>query len=292
MTTPLLQKFQQRARDAHAWTSFSPEKRGDQMIAEYSEQLQADLDELKAGGASDESITDYQNRYEQYFSSYIAAKSRCASPMITGPSNFPTRRAEKANRSEEKHYTVFMEWRKRAKKAIIRKAQPAKTFVSELERYRDELASCQRNHELMKEGNKIIKQANKEGKDISEYLIKTFDIAPHMVSWTMQFGFGLQNNNANMKRIEERIKILEAKEARRNNNPETDYAFTGGTVTVNYEADRVQIKHDTKPSPEVITNLKRNGFKWSPSNKAWQRKITNEAIYKTNQLTGLNIPRS
>lgn len=29
-----------------------------------------------------------------------------------------------------------------------------------------------------------------------------------------------------------------------------------------------------KTAPEIIKNLKENGFKWAPSQKAWQRQIT------------------
>lgn len=49
-------------------------------------------------------------------------------------------------------------------------------------------------------------------------------------------------------------------------------------------ADRIQIKHDTKPNQDVITLMKKNGFKWSPFNKAWQRQITANAIYTTKHL--------
>ena len=136
----------------------------------------------------------------------------------------------------------------------------------------------------MKAGNIAIKKAHKEKTDISQYLIETFGIKPHMIDWTMKFGFGLQNNNANMKRIELRIKELEAKEQNRQDEPEKEFLFNGGKVIMNYEADRIQIKHDTKPNQDVITLMKKNAFKWSPSNQVWQRQITRNAIYATKQL--------
>lgn len=277
----ILQHLEGKAKAAHRNTSFSPELRGEQMIKEYSEELTSDIEELKTGGASDESIADYKTRYEKYFSSYLGAKSNCFSIMITGGGNFPVRRHEKANRSEQRHYEIFREWRQRAKKAIIRKAQPAKTYTSELERYRSELAGMQRNHELMKEGNKRIKAANKSGEDLTQYLTDTFGIAPHMIEWTMKFGFGLQNNNANMKRVEDRIKVLEQKEQAQGTNPITRYSFDGGEFVVNYEVDRIQIFFGTRPSTEELAAWKAKGlntFNWSPSAKAWQRKITPNAF--------------
>ena len=209
--TLLLQGFKEKAIRAHSWTSFSPEKRGETMVNQYSAQLAEDLAELKAKDIDSETLLSYEQRYKTLFSAWLNAKSNCISSMITGPARFPIYKAEKANRSEEKHYTIFQQWREKAKKAIVRKTQPEKTYNSEIEKYKQELEAMRKNHDLMKAGNIAIKKAHKEKTDISQYLIETFGIKPHMIDWTMKFGFGLQNNNANMKRIELRIKELEAK---------------------------------------------------------------------------------
>ena len=280
----LLDNFRQKAIQAHNWTSHVPEKRGETMVNEYSAQLAEDLAELKAQGIDSETLTAYEQRYKSLFSAWLNAKSNCISSMITGPARFPTQKAEKANRSEQKHYDIFQQWREKAKKAIVRKAQPEKTYNSEIERYKAELEGMKRNHELMKIGNNAIRKANKDKVDITAYLIETFGIKPHMIDWTMKFGFGLQNNNANMKRVELRIKELEAKEQSRQDEPEKEFLFNGGKVVMNYEADRIQIMHDVKPTQEVITLMKKNGFKWSPTNQAWQRQLTSNAIYVTKHL--------
>jgi hypothetical protein len=277
----ILAHLQGQAIRAHYWTSFDPEKRGQQLIKDYNEQLTEDIKELETAGIDPETIDSYKKRYESLFTSWLSAKSRTFSAMITGPAKFPTRRHEKANRSEENHYTVFQEWRQRAKRAIIRKAQPVKTYTSELERYREELAAMQRNHELMKEGNKRIKAANKSGENLTQYLTDTFKIAPHMIEHTMRWGFGLTNNNANMKRVEDMIKTLEKKEAMKAENPITRYSFDGGEFVVNYEVDRIQIFFDPRPTKEELTAWKAKGlnsYNWSPTATAWQRKITANSL--------------
>jgi len=287
MQTEILNHLQGAAIRAHYNTSFSPERRGEQMIKEYSEELSADMEELKKDGANDEAISDYKNRYERLFRSYLGAKSNTFSVMITGTSKFPVRRHEKANRSEQRHYEVFREWRIRSKKAIVRKAQPVKTYNSELERYRADLAAMQRNHEKMKQGNKLVANAIKNKLDISEQLINEYGVAPHMVEWCMKFGFGLTNNNANMKRVEQRIKELEQKETLRQTSPEKEYTFKGGKVVLNYEIDRIQIFFDARPTQSELNDWKAKGlnsFNWSPSNTAWQRKITPNAIYATKHM--------
>jgi len=284
----ILQHLESKAIRSYNWTSFSPERRGEQMIKDYSEELTADIEELrKEANVNDESITDYKERYERLFSSYLSAKSGTFSAMITGPAKFNNRKHEKANRSEEKHYEIFREWRSRAKKAIVRKAQPVKTFVSEIDRYKADLASMQRNHEKMKQGNKLVAKAIKSGEDISQTLINNYGVAPHMVDWCMKFGFNLTNNNANMKRVEQRIKELEQKETMRQNQPEKEYTFKGGKVVMNYEADRIQIFFDVRPTQQELNDWKAKGlnsFNWSPSAMAWQRKITGNAIYATKYM--------
>lgn len=287
-----LDSFKQRAIWAHNWISFNPDRRGEQIIQAYGEQLKEDIEKLQTNQISEDIIQGYAERYKLLFSSWISAKSNCASSVITGGSGFNVRRAEKANRSEERHYTLWQEWRERAIKAIVRKSKPEKTYQSELERYRSELASMQRCHELMKQGNIMIKKAKKEGKDITEYLASTFNIKPHMIEWTMKFGFGLTNNNANMKRVEQRIKELEAKEKAKEvtGGEATIWQVFGATAICNYEADRVQIKTDIKPNPEIITALKKNAFKWSPSNQVWQRQLTLNAMSATRQLKNIFAP--
>lgn len=279
-----LDKYKEKAIRAHNWTSFNPEKRGEQIISDYNQQLMDDLKELSAKGIEDDTLKDYTARYHSLFLSWIHAKSKCASSVITGGSGFNVARANKANRSEERHYEVFQEWRVRAKKAIVRKSLHRKTYTSEIERYRSDLASLKLNHEKMKEANKLIAKAKKEGIILTDYLTKEFNIKPHMIEWTMNFGFGLANNNSNIKRIEHRIKELEIKEERRQTQPEKEFIFEGGKVVINYEVDRIQILFDHRPAKDELKQWKAIGlssFKWSPLNKAWQRKITNNAIHQT-----------
>lgn len=274
--------LKETARRAFYWTSFSPDKRGDTARVEFYNLMMQDIEEISE--ADEETKEAYKKRFEQFFVSWLNANSRCASSMITGPANFNVRKHEKANNSERNHYNAFMLWREKAKKAICKRSQPVKTFSSELVRYKEELAAMQKNHELMKESNKMIAKAKKEGKDISNELMTFVGISKFDAEWAMKWGFGLQNNNANMKRVEQRIKELEQKEQNATNVGSQETRYNGFDLIMNHEADRIQIKHDSRPSAEVITKLKKNGFKWSPSQGVWQRQITQNAIWTTNHL--------
>ena len=47
----------------------------------------------------------------------------------------------------------------------------------------------------------------------------------------------------------------------------------------NTDVMRYQIVFDGKPDSEIRTLLKSNGFKWAPSQGAWQRQITTSGKY-------------
>lgn len=45
-----------------------------------------------------------------------------------------------------------------------------------------------------------------------------------------------------------------------------------------YENERLIVKHEDKPSPEVIAKIKKRGFKFSPKTKSWVRQFTHNAV--------------
>ena len=93
--------------------------------------------------------------------------------------------------------------------------------------------------------------------------------------------YQLSNNSANIRRIEQRIEVL-----KRNATRETKSEDYQGVVTLveNAEANRVQLVFPGKPSAEVRAKLKSNGFRWSPSEGAWQRQLNNSAVYWAREL--------
>ena len=159
-----------------------------------------------------------------------------------------------------------------------------------------------RTQQFMKDVNKIIAKA--KGADCTAEILKYAENTEVKFSeenarkiqkpdFAGRIGFAsymLTNNNANMKDKQKRINTLIAREklAQQGN---AEYSFEGGTVLMNFDEDRIQILYPSKPDEAERTKLKQNGFHWSPTNTAWQRQITREAIYTTNQLFNLQIPR-
>ena len=51
-----------------------------------------------------------------------------------------------------------------------------------------------------------------------------------------------------------------------------------------FEDGRIRFKFDGKPRQEIIDIMKSRGFKWSPSNKAWQRQNTPNGVYSAKKV--------
>lgn len=65
--------------------------------------------------------------------------------------------------------------------------------------------------------------------------------------------------------------------------------FPGVKLVQNETLNRIQLLFDGKPEAETITNLKREAFRWSPREGAWQRQNTNngvQAAYRVLRLMG------
>ena len=99
-----------------------------------------------------------------------------------------------------------------------------------------------------------------------------------------------KQNKARAKNWEEYKKISgllwQIAHVRPEKKPDTHYegwTFAGGEMLINEELNRVQIKLDAKPENTEI--YKRNGFKWSPCQKVWQRQLTANGIRAAREVT-------
>lgn len=92
--------------------------------------------------------------------------------------------------------------------------------------------------------------------------------------------YSLSLNNKEIHRVQDRIKTLtEAKEL-----GYTGWTFEGGRVEANQDKNRLQIFFDEIPSEELRKELKSWGFRWARSEGAWQRQLTDNAIYAASRI--------
>ncbi|MDR1892833.1 MAG: hypothetical protein LBQ48_07490 [Oscillospiraceae bacterium] len=103
-------------------------------------------------------------------------------------------------------------------------------------------------------------------------------IAATTYSWEKQpfSTYDLTNNNATIKRWESKVKELSKGFA--------GWEFEGGRAEANKELDRLQLFFDERPNENQRAILKASGFKWAPSQDAWQRQLTDNAIYSAGRI--------
>jgi len=157
-----------------------------------------------------------------------------------------------------------------------------------------DLHKAEKVQEIMKKANAIIRsKKNVTARLISEAgLSESNAIAIQQKDFAGRIGFPtykLTNNNANIKRLQERVKMLEGKLAGAEKG-NVEYSFDkdgGGIIVINYDIDRVQIKYNSSRVPlDVHNKMRHSGYVYSPSNKAYQRKITPQAISNAIYLMG------
>ena len=273
---------------AHHGTSFDPELRGKQEIESFEIEMNRAYETLSKRAKTpeqkailNEEMTTFQENYAKKQNELLSSKSRILSPMITGPANFPTRRNQKANDAYHNKYGQFMEWESKALSSISKKMyqhekqKQIESAGGEVALMKQNLNNLESRQEEMKNANKIIRKKIPENERVEQ--LENMGIKAGMGKLLIETGgyetYQLTNNNAKIKNMKDRIKHMEQKAS----IPTGTLAFSGGRIIDNNEADRVQISFDVKPDAEMISKLKSEGWRWSPSNSVWQRKRTYNA---------------
>lgn len=284
------------AKSAHEMMSFFDYKK-DSKTTEYRGYVDRayDLADRVAQERPDEADRVYKlaERYSRRMAENMNQASRigcmCPSVMISGAGNFPVHKKEKQNAASDKNFAEFQEIQGILKKieSILYGKEIIKSgdedAVEKLEKKLDELKAIQ---EKMKAANRAIRMKDTEKGDaklkelgFSEEKIKELR-TPDFCGRLGFPDYALQNNNANIHRVEDRLKGL--KEAKESGTQETENKFF--KVVRNTETMRLQIIFEGKPEPQVREILKSNGFRWAPSQSAWQRHLNGNSEYSLNRV--------
>ena len=288
------------ARLAKQMRSFDDYKEGS-ATASYNAQCAeaaAILEKVKAKCATDEQRERAEYLYNRYCAVLAEAinrdneiGTRCPSVLICGAGNFPTRKKEKQVAAWDKNMENFrradhyLDMLKRAHTLAVKSDDP-----EVLDFLREKLAGLEEAHALMVSANAYYRK-NKT--------LEGFEGIPaDTMAWITRPGvylpggrngdgsplafygkpfptYALSNSNANIKRVKKRIETLEAVKA----SKPVEEEHNGYTYRENAEAMRVQLVFDGKPDNETRDLLKKNGFKWAPSQGAWQRQLNNAGKY-------------
>ncbi|WP_089612015.1 hypothetical protein [Dehalobacterium formicoaceticum] len=150
------------------------------------------------------------------------------------------------------------------------------------EKLTEELNKCVESQTTMKEVNAYWRKTGTcmGAPGITEAQAKKLDekIAATRYSWEKQpfSTYDLTNNNSKIKRLQQSLA-----EASRGFE---GWEFNGGRAEANTEMNRLQLFFDERPNDNQRALLKASGFKWAPSQDAWQRQLTDNAIYAAGRL--------
>lgn len=281
----------EQARRAFDGVSFRSDQRGDRVLAEYAAALNGLADHIEAYAQDDRQkeiaqqvFDDLRAKYKAKTLAWMAAQSRCISSMITGPARFPVARAEKANRSEHNRSTELLAFHNAmkgyAEKSLDKVFPKQETQSNELDALKDKLAKAEKLQETMKAANALIRKKDNAGlialvgEATAAELLK-----PNCFGGLGFERFQLTNNLANIKRMKERVSMLEKKAVKAETIGEEAQKLNGLEIVRNHAEDRLQLIFSGKPEENVRSLLKSHGFKWSPRFNAWQRQLTANAEY-------------
>lgn len=221
----------------------------------------------------------YSKKMADYYNRESSIGMMCPSVLVSGASNFPVKKKERQVAAWKNNHDFYEQTQTILDKLenILYGREIIKSNDERaIEKLEEKLEDMKAAQERMKAANKALRLKDIEsGNDklremgYSEDLIKKLR-EPDCFGWIGYPQFELSNNNANIHRVEERINTLKA--AKERGSSEQDY----GTFKVveNTEVMRYQIIFEDKPDEEIRAILKGNGFKWAPSQGAWQRQIT------------------
>lgn len=282
-----VEECREEARRAGQMISQDPQRYGENLLRSMDADVEQFLGEIP------EDVRDkYEERLVQLYKEWFRAQSRCFSVLVSGAGNFNQRKHQQMNDRERAAYERIQAWKEKTIKRLNRKERLV--GMAEAERLRAELETCEDVHQKMKDVNAIVRRkcTDEEKVDaiVAECGIKEEQakelVFPDPDRGTYRKGFASYQLSLNLAKI----KDLKAKIARHEAMAEKEdkvLEFEGYDVELDYQEERLRIRHHEKPDAGTIRELKGNGFKWSPKNKAWQRQLTSNAVYAARRVLNL-----
>ena len=234
----------------------------------------------------DSLLDTYARKLAANMNHSFAIDARVPSILIAGGSNFPVRQKEKQNAARDSN---MQEWQyiqglldkiRSTGMGGIRQDDPH--AIPKLQKKLDGLVKAQ---ETMRAVNAYYRKHD------------TLDGCPHLSpdnieklkadmasDWHREpkpfYSWELSNNNAEIRRIRQRIESL----TRANETVYVGWEFDGGHVEANRDQGRLQVFFEDKPDADARQQLKENGFRWAPSVGAWQRLLNDNAYRASDRI--------
>ena len=240
----------------------------------------------------DSLLATYIRKLADNMNAGFAIEARCPSVMISGPANFSTRKKEQQNAARDRNYQERQEI-----DGLLDKIRSVGTggISSDDPDAREKLASKIAKLQALQETMKAVNAYYKKNNTLENCPDLTPEQAAKLTAsmadgWRQNprpfESFQLTNNNANIRRLQQRLDEMKRLEEK----PLDGWNFDGGRVEANADENRLQVFFDEKPDEEKRGEMKRNGFRWAPSAGAWQRQLTRNAVYSAKHFISFLKP--
>lgn len=233
-----------------------------------------------------EAIDGLLDRYARKLADWINTESRigamCPSVMISGGSNFPVRKKEKQNVRMDAHMKKYAEIEKIVDRIkSIGTGGISASDANALVKLETKLEKLKELQERMKRVNVYFrKNKTLDGCDLltEEQIEKITENMSRFHCIIPIAPYELSCNNAEIHRIEKRIEEIKSIKAAGDTSVEVE-DVDGLKIVEDTSLMRIQLVFDGKPDEEVRSILKANGFRWAPSQQAWQRQLNANGKY-------------
>lgn len=295
---------------AHLGTSFVPEDRAQQERAGYAETLTKDYERLSKIADTPEKQATLAEEFERYREGYkrhsldwLNSRSRMISTMIAGPSNFPVQRQEKRANAAHKRLTGLMDFRKRALDAIEKKLCPELRPImagdsDAIQRLQAEIDNAERLQEMMKAVNAAWRKSRGDREaqvaamtaamvaagmgEKAEYRSRQL-IEPDFCGRIGFADYELKNNNANIRRMKQRLAAIQVAKSK----PDTEIEGENARIEDCPAENRVRLYFPGKPAADIRNKLKSSGFRWAPSLECWQAYRNDRSFVTAREVAGV-----
>lgn len=279
------------ARTAHSMMSFSDYKDGSKTsnykaLVDKAYELGEEV--ILKKPSEEERVANlcerYSKRLAQNINRDIQIGMMCPSVMVSGAGNFPVKKKEKQVAAWDKNHEDYEQVERilwKIGNILSGKDRIRSDEEKAIEKLQEKIDILKENQEQMKEVNKAVRLKDTEkGNEIlrnmgyTDKQIEQFR-TPDYCGIIGFPSYLLSNNNANIRRLEGRIKSLQA--IKSNGTQESENEFF--SIREDVDSMRIQLFFEGKPDLEVREILKHNGFRWAPSVGAWQRQLNENGKY-------------
>lgn len=283
-----------RAKEANSFSDYVPgsaTRAYRQAVDELSAIVESKKKQFPDRAAElDRMLDTYAKRYAEYINKQNAIDASVPSVMIAGPAGIKQSQKDRQNQRREANYKFFQEKVEALENKIKEIGTGPQTIRTDddhaLEDLEKKVEDLKKAHQVMVEANKYFrKHKTLDGfEGLSEQMKK--EVEQTRAAWgqpDMQPfpQYALQNSNAEIKRLEGRIKELKGLKDSEGLREINEFY----SLITDKKDMRIRISFEMgKPDQEVIDMLKGKAFKWSPKNEAWQRQLTDNAVRDTKKL--------